>query len=98
MDLFDVVVIVEIWLDYNYQDFEFKFEGYNIFWKDRCNRRGGGVLIVIRNYIFCVYRFDLEVKLEMIVFKIRLNFIICVFFFVFYRLSDIDLGFMVFIT
>ena len=34
MDSFDVVVIVETWLDRNYQDFELKLEGYNIFWRE----------------------------------------------------------------
>lgn len=35
MDLFDVIVLIEIWLDVNFEDKEFGFEGYNIFWKDR---------------------------------------------------------------
>ena len=98
MDLFDVVVIVETWLDRNYQDFELKLEGYNIFWKDRCNRRGGGVLIAIRNHISCVHRSNLEVKLEMIALKIRLNPTICVLLSAFYRPPDTDLGSMAPIT
>ena len=64
------------------------------FRKDRCNRRGGGVLIAIRNHISCVHRSDLEVKLEMIALKIRLNPTICVLLSAFYRPPDTDLGSM----
>ena len=90
MDSFDVVVIVETWLDRNYEDFELKLEGYNIFRKDRCNRRGGGVLIAIRNHISCIHRSDLEVKLEMIALEIRPNPTICVLLSAFYRPPDAD--------
>ena len=90
MDSFDVVVIVETWLDRNYQDFELKLEGYNIFRKDRCNRRGGGVPIAIRNHISCIHRSDLEVKLKMIALEIRPNPTICVLFCAFYRPPDAD--------
>ncbi|XP_068756536.1 uncharacterized protein [Montipora capricornis] len=90
MDSFDVVVIVETWLDRKYQDFELKLEGYNIFRKDRCNRRGGGVLIAVRNHISCIHRSDLEVKLEMIALEIRPNPTICVLLSAFYRLPDAD--------
>ena len=94
MDSFDVVVIVETWLDRNYQDFELKLEGYNIFRKDRCNRRGGGVLIAVRNLISCIHRSDLEVKLEMIALEIRPNPTICVLLSAFYRPPDADVLFL----
>ena len=55
LDSFDVVVMVETWLDRNYQDFELNLEDYNIFRKDRCNRRGGGVLIAVRNHVSLVF-------------------------------------------
>ena len=90
MDSFNVVVIVKTWLDHNYQDFELKLEGYNIFRKDRCNRRGGGVLLAIRNDISCIHRSDLEVKLEMIALEIRPNPTICVLLSAFFRPPDGD--------
>ena len=84
------VVIVEAWLDCNYQDFELKLEGYNVFRKDRCNRRGDGVLIGIRNHISCIHRSDFEVMLEMIALEIRPNPTICVLLSAFYRQLDTD--------
>ena len=90
MDSSNVVVIVKTWLDHNYQDFELKLEGYNIFRKDRCNRRGGGVLLAIRNDISCIHRSDLEVKLEMIALEIRPNPTICVLLSAFFRPPDAD--------
>ena len=92
MDSFDVVVIVETWLDRKYQDFELKLEGYNIFRKDRCNRWGGGVLIAVRNHISCIHRSDLEVQLEMIALEIRPNPTICVLLSAFYRPDQLFLS------
>ena len=56
------------------------------------------MLIAIRNHISCVHRSDLEVKLEMIALKIRLNPTICVLLSAFYRPPDTDLGSMAPIT
>ena len=50
-DSFDIIALTETWLDGNYQDCEFNLDGYNVFRKDRCKRRSGGVLLAVRDYI-----------------------------------------------
>lgn len=72
-DSFDIVAMTEAWLDQNYLDCELQLEGYNIYRKDGSNRRGGGVLIAVRDHITCTRRSDLEVEAEMIALEIRPN-------------------------
>ena len=54
----DIIAMTESWLDVHYQDIELHLESYNVFRKDRCNKRGGGMLIAVRNHIFCCRRRD----------------------------------------
>lgn len=66
MDDFDIIVLIEIWFDENFDDREFYFDGYNIFWCDRCGC-GGGVFLVIKLYLLCICCYDFEVDVEMVV-------------------------------
>ena len=94
-DSFDIVALTETWLDQNYLDCELQLEGYNIYRKDWGNRRGGGVLIAVRNHIICTHRSDLEVEAEMIALEIRPNPTTCVLFCVFYKPPGTDESFLI---
>ena len=52
---------------------EFNLDGYNVFRKDRCNRRSGGVLLAVRDYIVILLKAQpsesLSQKLEGAKFK-----------------------------
>ena len=91
-DSFHIVAMTETWLDQNYLDCELQLEGYNVYQKDTCrsNRRGGGVLIAVRDHITCTHRTDLEVEAEMIALEIHPNPTMCVLFCVFYKPPGID--------
>ena len=62
---FDVVSITETFLDSTVPDAQIISSGYNIFRKDR-NRHGGGMLVMVRDSITVVRRYDLEVACEML--------------------------------
>ena len=55
-DSFDIIVLTETWLDGIYRDCELNFDCYNVFRKDRCNRRGGGVLFAVRDCIIILLK------------------------------------------
>ena len=76
--------MTETWLGQNYLDCV-QLEGYNVYQKDRRNRRGGGVFIAVIDHITCTRRTDLEVEDEMIALEIRPNPTTCVLFCVFYK-------------
>ena len=58
---------------------------YNIFRKDRSNRCGGGVLLVIKDRISCIRRTDLETESEMLALEIHPNPTCSILLAVFYR-------------
>ena len=45
----DILCLTESWLNPNITDLEPSIEGYKIFRQDRINKRGGGILIYIKN-------------------------------------------------
>ena len=49
----DIVGITETWISTNTRDFlgEFEIPGYKLFKKDRTGKKGGGVLLFIREYL-----------------------------------------------
>ena len=54
---FDIIILVETWLNDTISDSELGFEGFNIFRCDRnpansSNSRGGGILIAVRSCFF----------------------------------------------
>ena len=51
---FDMVALTETWLNNDIDDRELHLEGYNIFRRDRCNQRGGGVLLAIKSDLHCI--------------------------------------------
>lgn len=73
MDFFDIVVLMEIWLDNEFDDCDLYFEGYSIYCWDRCGKCGGGVLFVIKLYLLCVWRYDFEVNVEMLVCELKIS-------------------------
>lgn len=95
MDSFDIIAITETWLDGDFQDFELPRHGYNVYRKDRCNRRGGGVLVAVRCHLSCIHRTDLEVEVEMLALEIRPNPTTCVLFSTFFRPPNADESFLV---
>ena len=94
-DSFDIIAMTETWLDQNYLDCELQLEGYYLYRKDRNSRRGGGVLIAVRDHITCIHRTDLEVEAEMIALEVRPNPSTCVLFCVFYKPPGTDESFLV---
>ena len=57
-EVLDVIAIVETWATPDDDDL-LKLRGYNIFRRDRTNRKGGGVLIYVRDDINCS---DISIK------------------------------------
>ena len=94
MDSFNIVALTETWLDDAFSDRELHLEGYSTFRRDRCVRRGGGVLLAIKSHIPCVRRCDLEVDAEMLVCELRTSNTRCLLFVVFYRPPDVGEGFL----
>ncbi|PFX28347.1 LINE-1 retrotransposable element ORF2 protein [Stylophora pistillata] len=93
-DPFDIVVLTETWLNNDFDDRELRLEDYNIFRRDRCHQRGGGLLLAIKSDQHCVRRYDLEVNTEMLVFELRISNSRCLLFAVFYRPPDIGESFL----
>ena len=60
---YDFVAITESWLNTKHRDFvsEYNIEGYDIFLKDRENKRGGGVIMYVKKSLKCN-----EIKCEII--------------------------------
>ena len=60
----DIVALTETSLDDDFQDSELHLNDYNVFRKDKFYRRGGGVLLAIRdqisNYVVTNYEFLVE--------------------------------------
>ena len=85
----DIVAITETHLDDSIDSLELFPNTYTIFRKDR-NRRGGGVLIAVKNNICCLPRHDLNnvdsnCSTEMLWLEIRCKGNKCIIFGVFYR-------------
>ena len=95
MDSFDIIAITETWIDGDFQDFELPFHDYNVYHKDRCNRRGGGVLVAVYSHLLCLHRTDLEVAVEMSDLDIRPNPTTCILCSTFYRPPNADQLFLV---
>ena len=55
VEKFDIIALTETWLDMSGKVFnpEVKIDGYTLFYKDRENRRGGGVALYIRDTLQC---------------------------------------------
>ena len=51
VEKFDIIALTETWLDMSGKVFnpEVKIDGYTLFYKDRENRRGGGVALYVRD-------------------------------------------------
>ena len=88
------MALTETWLNNDIDDRELHLEDYNIFRRDRCNHRGGGVLLAIKSDLHCVRRYDLEVNTEMLACELRISNSRCLLFAVFYRPPDIGEGFL----
>ena len=93
-DCVDIIALTETWLDDNFLDSELLLDGYNIFRKDRSNRRGGGVLLAIKEQISCIQRTDLETESEMLALEIHPNPACNVLLAVFYRPPNADESFL----
>ncbi|KAL8609469.1 hypothetical protein ACOMHN_037991 [Nucella lapillus] len=66
----DVVVGTETWLDPSIYDGEFITDGYNVMRKDRTHKRGGGVLIAVRDNLQAIVVDNLDVDCEILWVKI----------------------------
>ena len=55
VEKFDIIALTETWLDMSRKVFlpEIKIDGYTLFYKDRENRRGGGVAMYVRDSLQC---------------------------------------------
>ena len=55
VEKFDIIALTETWLDMSGKVFnpEVKIDGYTLLYKDRENRRGGGVALYIRDTLQC---------------------------------------------
>ena len=55
VEKFDIIALTETWLDMSGKVFnpEVKIDGYTLFYKDRENRRGGGVALYVRDTLQC---------------------------------------------
>ena len=55
VEKFDIIALTETWLDMSGKvfDTEVKIDGYTLFYKDRENRRGGGVALYVRDTLQC---------------------------------------------
>ena len=53
VEKFDVIALTETWLDMSGKvfDSEVRIDGYELFYKDRGNRRGGGVALYVRDIL-----------------------------------------------
>ena len=89
-DCVDIIALFETWLDDNFLDSEFHLNDYNIFRKDRSNRRGGGVLLAIKDQISCIQRTDLETESDMLALEIHPNHTCSILLVMFYRLPNAD--------
>ena len=72
-----IFIINETWLNCTVNDSELEVNEYVFFRKDRPNGRGGGLLIYVRNDIYCTRNIDLEINNlvhnEIIVLDIKLS-------------------------
>ena len=93
-DCVDIIALTETWLDDNFLDSELHLNDYNIFRKDRSNRRGGGVLLAIKDQISCIHRTDLETESEMLALEIYPNPTCSILLEVFYRPPNADESFL----
>ena len=93
-DCVDIIALTETWLDDNFLDSELHRNDYNIFRKDRSNRRGGGVLLAIKDQISCIQRTDLETESERLALEIHPNPTCSILLAVFYRPPNADESFL----
>ena len=73
MDSIDIVAFTKTWLDSDLGDRDLYLDGYNIFRRDRCGQRGGGVLLATKLNLKCVRRYDLEVDAEMLACELKIS-------------------------
>lgn len=91
-DCVDIIALTETWLDDKFfLDSELHLNDYNIY---RSNRRGGGVLLAIKDQISCIQRTDLETESEMLALEIHPNPTYSILLAVFYRPSNADEPFL----
>ena len=88
------MALTQTWLNNDFDDRELHLEDYNIFRRDRCHQRGGGVLLAIKSDLHCVRRYDLDVITEMLACELKINNSRCLLFAVFYRPPDIGESFL----
>ena len=78
-DLYDILIFSESWLKPETSDESLLVEYFQApFRNDRCDRPGGGVIVYVRDSLFCKRRIDLELHgleavLVRIDFKIEKN-------------------------
>ena len=58
----DVVMIVESWTREDVGNAEIMIDGYNVFRKDRNNRRGGGCVMYVKQYLCAAVIGDITVS------------------------------------
>ena len=93
----ELIAITETWLNCNILDNEILSSEYNIHRRDRL-RRGGGVLLAVKNGIRCQRRFDLETDCEILWCELNSNPGLSYFVGVFYRPPDTDLNYLTELT
>ena len=79
------MAVTETWPYSSVLDRELQLYGFNIYRKDRCGRRGGGVLLAVKSHLTCFRRRDLETDVEMLACLIYTRPAFCFLFSVFYR-------------
>ena len=89
------LLLWQTWLDGDFQDFELSLHDYNVYRKDRYNRRGGGVWVAVRCQLPCIYRTDLQVEVEMLALEIPPNPTTYVLFWTLYRAPNANETFVV---
>lgn len=57
---YDIVILTETWLKNSHHDAEYFDDSFSVYRKDRLNRRGGGVLIALKNSIFSSEQIDID--------------------------------------
>ena len=95
----ELIAITETWLNCNILDNEILSSEYNIHRRDRL-RRGGGVLLAVKEGIRCQRRLDLETDCEILWCELNLNSNPGLSYFVgvFYRPPDTDLIYLTELT
>ena len=69
---YEIICVTEAWLKDFFLDSEILDTGYTIFRRDRAERKGGGVLIAVKDNLNCRRRSNLETGLEMLCVELNL--------------------------